>query len=126
MRNFILLTHAPWHYISSRELAKHLGVTSQTLANWRFRGLGPKTEQELKFKGRSAYYRVAEIIAWERTQRGEAISAWEVTAQWLSERNTFPKPLETEERTLRVVDQLERWDIYPPLHRPRHRLARPV
>jgi len=119
MKFFEFNSLAPWHCVSSRELAEHLGVSIQTLANWRFRGEGPTAEMSLRFSGRSTYYRVAEIEAWERTKRGEPLLAWQVTAQWLRERYLFPKPLETEEQTQRVVEQLERWNIFPPVHKPR-------
>ena len=116
-------THAPWHYVSSCELAGYLSVSPRTLATWRFRRCGPNPERARKFKRRSAYYKVAEVLAWQRSRGGESILPWQVIAEWLQSRYIFPHPLQTEEQTQRVVEQLERWNIFPQKHKPRRRIA---
>lgn len=43
------------------QLAKHLGVTTGTLANWRSKGRGPAFVRA----GRSIRYRPSDVRAWE-------------------------------------------------------------
>jgi hypothetical protein len=109
----------PWHYLPSREVATLLGVSQQVLANWRFRKKGPPPVKSAIFKGRSTYYQVGEVLAWRATRRGEAVAPWQMTAGWLQRRFLFPVPLQCPHRTQRVVDQLERWGIYPARFKPK-------
>lgn len=106
----------PWDVVSSRELAELIGVNLQVLANWRSRGKGPAPAPAECFRGKSAYYPVCNVVAWRLD-----IEPWEVAAQWLRERFIFPKPLETEERTWRIIEQQQGWGIYPLAHYPRRR-----
>ena len=54
----------PYHVISGPELAKALGVSGQTLANWRMRGVGPKPEPSEDWKANRNHYKIAEVLAY--------------------------------------------------------------
>lgn len=116
----LTIKRPPWDFMSSKEVAEITGVSPQSLANWRFRGKGPQSVGSGSGSGRSAYYQVAEVEAWLRKQSGEAILAWQVTAEWLHSRYIFPIPLTTEERTQAVVNQQKRWRLFPCVHELRH------
>jgi hypothetical protein len=111
------MRRAPWHVLSARELAHLLGVSLQVLANWRVRAKGPAPSPSSDYPGNRTFYRVSAIDAWLRGLQGECVDEWQVTAEWLMQQYIFPVPLQCEERTWRVVQQLSRWNIFPPLHR---------
>ncbi|AEG50059.1 hypothetical protein Sphch_2398 [Sphingobium chlorophenolicum L-1] len=50
---FINVTVTPDSRLSRNDAASFLGLSSKTLANWAFRGLGPRS---LKVGGRRFYY----------------------------------------------------------------------
>ena len=104
----------PWDVLSSRELAKLLGVSIQVLANWRIRDRGPVPAPAECFRGNRTYYPVFEIEAWQR-----GVEPWEVLCDWLRKRFIFEQPLDTEERTWGAIKQLQDTDVYPLKHRPR-------
>ena len=56
-------------YISSKELAKKIGVTTRTLSNWRSTGLYDLPF--IKVNDRKVLYRVEDVEAWleQRTNR---------------------------------------------------------
>lgn len=56
--------------IPPREAAPHIGVAEQTLANWRYRGEGPR------------FYRVGQLIKYDRSDLDA----------WLDERASEPVP----------------------------------
>jgi hypothetical protein len=113
------LNRAPWHALSASELAALLNVSLQVLANWRVRKKGPLPCPSDAYPGNRTFYRVSAIEAWLRWLHGEVVDEWEITAAWLMEQFIFPVPLQCEERTQRVVQQLSRWNIFPAAHRPK-------
>ena len=110
----------PWDVLSSRELAKLLGVSIQVLANWRIRDRGPVPAPAECFRGNRTYYPVFEIEAWQR-----GVEPWEVLSEWLRKRFIFKLPLETEDRTWRAIEQLQDTGVYPLKHRPRRPIPFP-
>ncbi len=48
----------------SREVARLLGASLQSLANWRVRGTGPEPEPAGTGRGNRTYYRPDKILAW--------------------------------------------------------------
>src|SRR5262245_52095803 len=82
----IELPHRPyWHVLSSRELAEVLGVTLQTLANWRVRGIGPPTEPSSHFRGHREHYRIDQVLAWLSERNGEPQPAWRFSAAFMGQ-----------------------------------------
>lgn len=55
---------APYHVISGPELSRILGVSDQTLANWRMRGVGPQPEPREDWKAHRNYYKIAKVLAY--------------------------------------------------------------
>lgn len=96
----------PWHVISSRELARALGVHLQTLANWRIRGKGPKPEPNGRFRGNRSYYRLGDVIAWLTDEE-----PWHIDAAYLSERFVGLSH-QTQETTADLVSKIEQHGIY--------------
>lgn len=88
----------PWRPIPSRDVAKILGVSLQSLANWRVRGTGPPPEPMQKGLGNRIYYRPDKIMAW---LTGEPW--WQFTAKWLGEQGLGVN--EVSEAT--VLDRIE-------------------
>jgi hypothetical protein len=64
--NIVNLTFTPDGRVNRAGAASYLGVAAKTLANWAFRGLGPRS---VKIGGRRFYY-VADLEAF--IGRGEA------------------------------------------------------
>lgn len=52
-------------WLSAGEVAERLGVSTKTLANWRYLGHGPRFQ---KLSARKVVYPVAEVVAWENTR----------------------------------------------------------
>jgi predicted DNA-binding transcriptional regulator AlpA len=50
-------------YLSAREVARHLGVKTATLAKWRYLGKGPKGW--IRLSGTYVAYPVAELEVWK-------------------------------------------------------------
>ena len=61
-------------YISSKELAKKIGVTTRTLSNWR--STGKYGLPFIKVNDRKVLYRVEDVEAWleQRTSRTGKVS----------------------------------------------------
>ena len=92
VRNF----KAPlWRPISSRQLAALLGVSLQSLANWRVRGYGPPYLPHITGTGNKIYYRPDEVLAW---LSGGTVEPWEFVRDWLAERDLQGTPA-TQEST---------------------------
>lgn len=70
----------PWRPITSRTLAPLLGVSLQSLANWRVRGSGPPFEGLEKGKGNKIFYRPDRTMAWLSNGQREP---WEYCRDWL-------------------------------------------
>ena len=73
----------PYHVISGPELAKILDVSSQTLANWRMRGVGPQPEPREDWKAHRNYYKIAKVLAYF-----DSCSPSDIYCDWV--RNKFP------------------------------------
>lgn len=67
-----------WHYVTTRELAKILGVTVQALANWRVRDIGPPSRSASRGAGNKRLYRIDEVLSWLTGRE-----AWTYTRDWL-------------------------------------------
>lgn len=52
-------------WLSAEEVGARLGVSTKTLANWRYLGHGPRFQ---KLSARKVVYPVAEVVAWEETR----------------------------------------------------------
>ena len=92
----------PWRYISSAEVARLLGVSFQTLCNWRVRPNRPVSVVD--GKSRRHWYRVSDLLVW--LSQG-AKSETDILAQWLEVRlgviNATP---EYTAYTLRMYDKI--------------------
>ena len=80
-----LTTRPPWLFVTSREAARALGVHTQTLTNWRHRDRGPRSAPDEWFRGRSARYQIAELIAWAHLEAGESLEYTDVLGTWFRE-----------------------------------------
>lgn len=69
-----------WRPIPSRELARKLGVSLQSLANWRVRDTGPEAEAAIRGKGNRTFYRPDKVLSW--LCEGEK-QPWEFSRDWL-------------------------------------------
>lgn len=74
---------APWRRIDSRRVANVLGVTPQTLANWRSRSIGPQPLQPTRTQGRACYYTLDQFAVWASDMTPE-----DVWREWLERRGT--------------------------------------
>ncbi len=54
----------PWGTVTSRELSKILGVSLQTINNWKMRDILPAPEPSHKHKGNVNRYRICKVRAW--------------------------------------------------------------
>lgn len=73
----------PWRSISSRTLARVLGVSLQTLANWRVRDAGPPCEGYRRGAGNKVFYRPDKVMTWLKAQVGATSEPWEHSFAWL-------------------------------------------
>jgi len=73
----------PWRSVTSRTLARTLGVSLQVLANWRVREKGPQALSHRRGYGRRTHYQLSEVAAWASDG---SIEAWQVSRDWLSKR----------------------------------------
>lgn len=80
---FIKSRTPPWRPITSRALAKVLGVSLQSLANWRVRECGPEAEPWKKGKGNRTFYRPDKVLSWIGDGQQEP---WEFCRLWLQNR----------------------------------------
>lgn len=75
----------PWRPIPSRELAKLLDVSLQSLANWRVRGSGPVVEERRRGQGNRMMYRPDVVMAWLSGLGSNSRQPWEFSRAWLIE-----------------------------------------
>jgi len=80
---FVTRRCPPWRPMASRELAGLLGVSLQSLANWRVRGSGPEPEPPMKGKGNRTFYRPDKVLSW---LEGTDKEPWEYSRDWLLKR----------------------------------------
>lgn len=76
----------PWRPMPSRKIAALLGVSLQTLANWRVRSSGPEPAPRPRGKGNRTFYVPAGVASWLAGIAGEPLEAWKVTMGWLKEK----------------------------------------
>ena len=55
---------APWSFVSSRELSFVLGVSLNTISNYKMRGILPSPEPHPRFRGNRNWYKISTIKAW--------------------------------------------------------------
>lgn len=78
----------PLHFVSSPQLARWVGVTNQTIWNWRVRGCGPRPVDKRMVKptaGSPTWYRVADVLAWIHGRTAE-----DVIADWVDSTGIYP------------------------------------
>lgn len=80
-----------WRAVTSRQMANLLGVTVQTLANWRVREQGPRYSFAPKGKGNKCLYRLSEVLEWLSGR-----PSWEIEGEWLAYRGLGPEDPERE------------------------------
>ena len=76
---------APWCSVTSRELSNILGVSLQTINNWKMRNILPLPEESHKHKGNVNRYKVSKIKSWLEGKNEEQIQ-WD----WINE---YIKPI---------------------------------
>ena len=54
----------PWCTVTSRELSKILGVSLQSINNWKMRDILPSPEPSQNHKGNVNRYKISKIRAW--------------------------------------------------------------
>jgi hypothetical protein len=99
----------PWRPIPSRAAARLLGVTLNSLAQWRMREVGPKSEPWLRGGGNRVYYRPDRLAEWLSDGR---CAAWQFSGWWLQAKGLASSDTITEELvevTVRSLDTLELW-----------------
>lgn len=73
-----------WYTVTSRELSLILGVSLQTINNWKMRSILPECEPSQNYKGNANRYQISKIRAWLENKTIEQVE-WE----WINE---FIKP----------------------------------
>ncbi|TFL16230.1 hypothetical protein DR046_20935 [Jannaschia formosa] len=73
----------PWRELSPRQLSGIIGVTVQALANWRYRGNGPRFTQ--RPRTRVCLYRLCDVFEW-----ATGLPAWHHNKAWLLARGLVP------------------------------------
>ncbi|WP_412094048.1 helix-turn-helix domain-containing protein [Alloyangia pacifica] len=74
-----------WSPLTTRELAKLLGVSVQVLANWRVRDIGPPSRPAPRGRGHRRHYRLDEVLSWLTGQ-----PSWKFNRAWLVGRGLAP------------------------------------
>lgn len=92
-----------WRPIASRDLSKMLGVSLQSLANWRVRGTGPQPEPFRKGGGNRVYYRPDRVLSW---LTGYDRAPWEFSRDWLAARGLTVDP-SSEASTNWLIEQCD-------------------
>lgn len=108
----LLYSRPPWHVVSSRELAEALGVTLQTLANWRIRDSGPPPAPHRWFGGNRTYYRIDQTLAWLSALHDHPTPAWKYCRDHLAQIFDI-EDLATESDVMRLVHLLENARAFP-------------
>ncbi len=78
-----------WSVVSSRELAKVLNVSLQTINNWKMREILPEPESHPRLKGNKNYYKISKIRSWLENVPEQDIH-WEWANRCLAEFGPFP------------------------------------
>jgi len=104
----------PWRPIPSRLAARFLGVSLQSLANWRMRDIGPAAEPMRRGYGNRIYYRPNKIAEWLSDGK---CSDWQFSALWLRQMG-MPLDVISEESVRDRIAQLEGVNnLFPPANR---------
>jgi hypothetical protein len=110
-QSLIAAPFAPWREVPSKSVAQILGVSTQTLANWRMRRVGPPAARPIAREGRACTYRLSEVGAWLTAQSPRPLDASEVCLMWLGARGTTTGSLEAVIQAVegaKVVNRIER------------------
>jgi hypothetical protein len=97
----------PWRPIRSREVARLLAVSLQTLANWRVRGTGPEPEPMGTGHGHRTYYRPDKLLAWLDGQPW-----WRHSGVWLMSMGLAHDAIDDEVTVAEHIRFLERLDVF--------------
>ena len=89
LANAMASTTPIWRLIPSRQMARILGITIQTLANWRVREQGPRFSHAAKGKGNKVLYRMSDVLEWL-----SARPSWEFEGEWLAQKGLGPEELD--------------------------------
>lgn len=89
---------APWSTVTSRELSKILGVSLQSINNWKMRDILPAPEPSQNHKGNVNRYRISRIRAWLESQSEEQIQ-WD----WINEHMNLDPPFTSLEQAQKVA-----------------------
>lgn len=95
---------APWRVITARDAARLLGVSTQTLANWRFRGIGPAAKSGA-MNTRRQNYTSADIGVWLASLSGQTLMPSDISRMWLARRGTVGGDVAG------VIDRLQRTKV---------------
>ena len=96
----------PWRPIRSRDVARFLGVSLQSLANWRVRGTGPEHEPMGTGHGHRTYYRPDKLLAWL-----DGRPWWQHSASWLMSMGLGQDCVD-EEAVIERINYLDRLDVF--------------
>lgn len=117
-------TVVPWRPIPSRDLSRILGVSLQTLANWRVRGTGPQVEPYKRGQGNRTFYRPDKVMSWLSSIRSERREPWQFCHEWL-----VAKGLDNMEAQPEVVENFtifaDRHGYFGGIRGRRQQIARP-
>lgn len=103
----------PWRPIPSRSAAGMLGIQLQSLAVWRMRGIGPRSEPWKKGGGNRTYYRPDRLAEW---LSGGGCTDWQFSAWWL-EAKGIPVDMTDQREVHARIQWMEDQDLFPPSHR---------
>ncbi len=78
-----------WATVTSRELSQILGVSLQTINNWKMREFLPEPEPFDLYKGNKNRYRISKIRAWL-----EGVSEDKIEIAWVREFMDYTPPIE--------------------------------
>lgn len=93
----------PWHWITSAQLAAILGVSLQSVWNWRVRKTGPPFAPAPTFRGPKRWYRIADVKAWLMARHGQPTTASDLIAAWIDDLRGFRTPTTVENLASRIA-----------------------
>ena len=97
----------PWRPVSTRTLARRMGVTVQTLANWRVRENGPEWEAPVRGKGNALRYRPESVLEWLSAKAGRPRPGWLYSHDWLVGNGLVPDAEPDQETTLLQIAAID-------------------
>jgi hypothetical protein len=107
-----LFDRPPWHVVSSLELAAALGISLQTVANWRIRNVGPAPMAKGLFRGNRSYYCVETVLEWLSSLQGRPRDGWTFSRDFLLQ--IFPSMATATEAEVRaLITTLEDGKVFP-------------